>query len=67
MCIYVCGYVHFAEDLPRLMATSKATSQFSFALQPPEWFQSDLNPTGMFAVVKDMVHQDTVGDNLTLP
>lgn len=44
------------------------TGEFSFTLQPPNWFQNDLNPTGTFALLdKDRMHKDTVGDNLALP
>lgn len=67
----VCMYTLSAGDLSQACGPSRATEdtdEFSFTLQPPNWFQNYLNPTGMFALlVKDTMHKDTVGDNLVLP
>lgn len=69
MCI--CMYNLSAGDLPQACGPPGATEdtgEFTFTWQPPKWFQNDLNPTGMFALlVKVRMHKDTVGDNLAWP
>lgn len=75
--VYVCVYVFvlgavcmLCWDLSQTCGPPQATEdtgEFSFTLQPPNWFQNDLNPTGTFALLdKDRMHKDTVGDNLAL-